>query len=140
VLDHAEHAGLQRYVADLNRTYREQDALHEIDFEAAGFEWIDANDSECSVLSFVRQSRNGELVLAVCNFTPVPRHNYAIGVPRAGYWRELINSDATLYGGSGMGNLGGVHSHPAPAHGRLHSLTLILPPLSTLLFRCESNR
>jgi 1,4-alpha-glucan branching enzyme len=140
VLQYADHGGLKQWVADLNRVYRAEPALHEIDFESAGFEWIDASDHLDSTLSYVRRSRNGELVLVVCNFTPMPRHNFAVGVPRAGYWRELANSDARDYGGSGMGNLGGVVSQPIPAHGRNQSLTLTLPPLSTVIFKCESNR
>jgi 1,4-alpha-glucan branching enzyme len=140
VLQYPDHGGLKRWVADLNRVYRAEAALHEVDFEGAGFEWIDASDHHASTLSYVRRSRSGELALVVCNFTPVPRHNFAVGVPRAGYWRELANSDAREYGGSGMGNLGGVSSQPIPAHGRNQSLTLTLPPLSTVIFKCESNQ
>jgi 1,4-alpha-glucan branching enzyme len=137
VLQHAEHAGVQRWVRDLNRIYREQRALWEVDFEADGFEWIDASDRDASALSFVRRARDGAMVLAVCNFTPVLRSNVVLGVPRAGYWREIANSDALVYGGSGAGNLGGVSSNPAPAHGRLHSITLTLPPLAALVLACE---
>ncbi|MGE5336434.1 MAG: 1,4-alpha-glucan branching protein GlgB [Gemmatimonadota bacterium] len=139
VLQYAEHAGLQRWTKDLNRVYREQRALWQIDFEPNGFEWIDANDSEASVFSFVRRARDGSMVLVVCNFTPVLRTNYLLGVPASGYWREIANSDARDYGGSGAGNLGGVQSNPAPAHGRMHSITLTLPPLSILMMTCESN-
>jgi len=110
--------------------------LHEVDFDSAGFEWIDASDHEASTLAYLRRARSGEALLVVCNFTPVPRSNYLVGVPQAGYWRELANSDALAYGGSGMGNLGGVSSRPAPAHGRPHSLTLTLPPLATVIFKC----
>jgi 1,4-alpha-glucan branching enzyme len=131
---------MQRWVADLNRTYRARPALHEVDFDPSGFEWIDASDHVSSTLSFLRRSRSGQLILAVCNFTPVPRHNFVLGVPAAGYWRELCNSDARDYGGSGMGNLGGLRSQPVPAHGRLQSLTLTLPPLSTLIFEHEPAR
>ncbi len=140
VLQYADHSGLQRWLADLNRLYRAEPALHEVDFESPGFEWIDASDHVSSTLAYVRRSRSGETVLVVCNFTPVPRHNYAVGVPKGGYWREVANSDARDYGGSGMGNLGGVDSQPVPAHGRNQSLTLTLPPLSTVIFKCESNR
>ena len=136
VLQFAEHAGLQRWVADLNRLYRSEPALHEVDFEPAGFEWIDASDHESSTLACLRRSRNGETVLVVCNFTPVPRHGYRVGVPQAGYWRELANSDALAYGGSGIGNLGGLDSQPLPAHGRAHSLSLTLPPLATVILKC----
>ena len=139
VLQYPEHAGVQRWVADLNKLYREEPALHQVDFDAAGFEWIDCHDAEKSVLSFLRRPRAGPPVLAVCNFTPVPRENYIIGVPQSGYWRELLNSDAMHYGGSGIGNLGGAEAAPAPAHGRFHSLSLTLPPLSAIFLKPEPN-
>jgi 1,4-alpha-glucan branching enzyme len=135
VLQYPDHAGLQRWVADLNRLYRGEPALHEVDFDPAGFEWVDCHDADESVLSYLRRPRRGAPVLVVCNFTPVPRHNYVVGVPCGGWWRELANSDAPLYGGSGMGNLGGVEAAPVPAHGRFHSLTLTLPPLSVVLLK-----
>ena len=138
VLQYPEHAGLQRWVSDLNRLYRAEPALHEVDFSQAGFEWIDCRDSEESVISFLRKSHAGDPLLVVCNFTPVPRANYVVGVPRSGYWREALNSDAPLYGGSGIGNLGGVDSAPVAAHGRFHSVTLAVPPLATLLFKWEA--
>ncbi len=141
VLDaHPEHAGLQRWVADLNRRYRAEPALHQVDFDPAGFEWIDCHDAEESVIAFLRKPRaGGAPVLVACNFTPVPRPNYVLGVPQPGRWREILNSDATLYGGSGAGNLGGVESAPVAAHGRYHSVTITLPPLSTLYFRHEGG-
>ncbi len=136
VLQYPEHEGLRRWVADLNRLYRSEPALYQVDFEQSGFEWVDCNDSQQSVLSFLRRPRDGSApVLVVCNFTPVPRTNYIVGVPQGGYWRELVNSDATLYGGSGMGNLGGVVAAPVAAHGRLHSLAVTLPPLAVLMFK-----
>jgi len=138
VLGYPEHEGLRRWVADLNRLYRAEPALYQVDFEQSGFEWVDCNDSEQSVLSFLRRPRGGGApVLVVCNFTPVPRTNYIVGVPTGGYWREIANSDAALYGGSGVGNLGGVESAPVSAHGRFHSLALTLPPLSTLMFKSQ---
>ena len=137
--DHA-HGGLQRWVEDLNRCYREEPALHELDFDAAGFEWIDANDAEDSVLSYLRKASDGSTVLVVANFTPVPRADYLVGVPHAGYWAERLNSDATLYGGSGVGNQGGVHSVPVSAHGRFHALNLHLPPLGLLVFKLEGGQ
>ncbi len=140
VLRHGEHAGLQRWVADLNRFYRDEPALHEVDFDQAGFEWIDCRDAEASVIAFLRRPRKGPPVLAVCNFTPVPRRNYTVGVPESGFWRELLNSDAAHYGGSGIGNLGGVEAAPTPAHGRFHSLTLTLPPLGTVYLKPEPSR
>ncbi len=139
VLQFPEHAGLQRWVADLNHLYRREPALHEVDFDSSGFEWIDASDHEASTLAYIRRSRSGEAVLVVCNFTPVPRLGYRVGVPQEGYWRELANSDALAYGGSGMGNLGGVGSQPVAAHGRPHSLLLTLPPLATVIFKCEPH-
>jgi 1,4-alpha-glucan branching enzyme len=127
------HLGLQRWVEDLNRFYRGEPALYELDFDAAGFEWIDAADAEGSVLSYLRKARDGSCVLVVANFTPVPRDNYLVGVPRPGAWAERLNSDATLYGGSGVGNQGGVHSVPVSAHGRYHAVNLRLPPLGILM-------
>ncbi|HEV8554523.1 MAG TPA: 1,4-alpha-glucan branching protein GlgB [Casimicrobiaceae bacterium] len=137
VLRNGEHAGVQRWVADLNTLYRYEPALHEVDFESAGFEWIDCHDAEASVLSFLRRPRKGPPVLVVCNFTSVPRINYTVGVPEGGYWRELLNSDAAHYGGSGVGNFGGVEAAPVPAHGRFHSIALTLPPLATVFLKPE---
>ncbi|MDH5207146.1 MAG: 1,4-alpha-glucan branching protein GlgB [Burkholderiaceae bacterium] len=135
VLQHAEHAGAQRWVADLNALYRREPALHEADFDQAGFAWIDCHDADASVISFLRRPRAGPPMLVVCNFTPVPRANYVVGVPESGYWRELLNSDAVLYGGSGMGNMGGVDAAPVPAQGCFHSLVLTLPPLCALFLK-----
>ena len=136
LLDEPLHAGVRRWVADLNHVYRDEPALWQQDFSPAGFEWIDCNDAEQSVLSFVRRDANGDrIVLAVINFTPIPRHNYQVGVPRSGFWEEVLNSDATHYGGSGHGNLGGVQTAPTAAHGRFHSLTLTVPPLGAVLLR-----
>ena len=135
VLQYPGHAGVQRWVADLNALYRAEPALHQNDFEHSGFEWVDSHDAEQSVLSFLRFSRNGVPVLALCNFTPVPRLNYSVGVPQGGFWRELLNSDAGLYGGSDVGNFGGIEAAPVPAQGRHHSLTLTLPPLALLLLK-----
>ena len=130
------HAGLQRWVRDLNILYRDTPALYEVDFESAGFEWIDCTDSQSSVVSFLRRGRNSDdVAVFVCNFTPVPPHNYRIGVPRGGFWKERVNSDAPLYGGSGQGNVGGAEAIPAPMHGRPYSLDLTLPPLATMVFQ-----
>jgi 1,4-alpha-glucan branching enzyme len=127
------HSGMQRWVADLNQFYRAHAALHEVDFDPAGFEWIDCNDSEASVVSLLRKGRGeNDIVLIVCNFTPVVRHNYLIGTPRGGVWNERLNSDAKIYGGSGVGNLGEVEAAPVSCHGRRYSLALTLPPLSVL--------
>ena len=116
--------------------YREQPALHELDTDPAGFEWVDANDNQTSVLSFLRKGKSPtDTVLIVCNFTPVPRLEYRLGVPFGGYWRELLNSDAQDYAGSGMGNGGGVPAESLPAHGRPHSLRMTLPPLGVLFLK-----
>jgi 1,4-alpha-glucan branching enzyme len=130
------HEGLREWVADLNRLYREEPALGEFDCEAGGFEWMECNDRDNSVLTFVRRDARGEvLMLVACNFTPVVRTGYVVGVPRGGYWQEVLNSDSERYGGSGVGNLGGVQAEPHPAHGRDWSLRLALPPLAALFFR-----
>jgi 1,4-alpha-glucan branching enzyme len=134
------HAGLQRLVEDLNRLYGAEPALHDLDCEGAGFEWVDCNDSENSVVSFLRRSRSGEEIAVVCNFTPVPRQSYRIGVPRGGFWRELLNSDSKDYWGSGQGNLGGVEAAPAGNHGRRYSLSLTLPPLAAVFLKREPMR
>ena len=118
---------------DLNHFYRASRALYERDFSPDGFEWIDCNDREASVVAFLRKgSLPEDVVLVVCNFTPVPRENYRVGVPRGGLWRERLNSDAETYGGSGQGNFGTVEAAPLAAHGRTHSLYLRLPPLGAL--------
>jgi 1,4-alpha-glucan branching enzyme len=131
------HEGVQRWVADLNRAYRNEKSLHEKDFSDEGFRWINRGDWEASVLSFLRQSPGSDPVLVVCNFTPVPRANYRVGVPRGGRWRELLNSDAEYYGGSGMGNQGAVEAQPMPYEDLNHSLSLTLPPLAALFFKPE---
>ena len=133
VLAYPLHAGAQRWVRDLNRLYRDTPALYELDFSPAGFEWVDCNDADSSVIAFLRKARSGEReVLVVLNFTPVVRESYRIGVPRGGFWHERLNSDAHEYGGSGQGNQGGVSATAAGAHGRSHSVSLRLPPLGAL--------
>ena len=139
LLESVEHAGIQRWVAHLNRTYRGEPALHQLDFDPAGFQWIDCNDSRNSTISFLRKAESGAGdILVVCNFTPVPRWNYRVGVPRKGLWREIANSDAREYGGSGQGNLGGVLAAPIPFHGRPWSVNLTLPPLGAILLKGEA--
>jgi len=130
-----DHQGLQRWVRDLNTLYRGEPALHGLDFDASGFQWIDFQDREHSVISFLRRGGHGETVMVVCNFTPVARSNYRIGVPHSGYWHEILNSDASLYGGAGGGNAGGVESAPVPAHGHYDSVNLWLPPLGILFLQ-----
>jgi 1,4-alpha-glucan branching enzyme len=127
------HAGLRRWVVDLNRVYRDIPALHQLDCEPEGFVWIDGGDARNSVLSFMRTDGQGGTIAAVCNFTPVPRHRYRVGVPVAGAWDEILNSDAKLYGGSGQGNLGTIEATNTPAHGHPQSLSLTIPPLAVVL-------
>ncbi|MGH7409949.1 MAG: 1,4-alpha-glucan branching protein GlgB [Candidatus Methylomirabilis sp.] len=130
------HKGLQRLVRDLNCLYRSQPALFEVDFDPAGFEWIDCHDWQQGVVSFARRARNPhDFVVLVSNFTPVPRHGYRIGVPLGGYYAELLNSDAAIYGGSNLGNDGGVEAELTPEHGRPFSLVLTLPPLATVILK-----
>jgi 1,4-alpha-glucan branching enzyme len=130
------HRGVQGLVRDLNHHYRAEPALHERDCDPAGFQWIDCCDAEQSVLSFLRRARDpDDFVLVACNFTPVPRHGYRIGVPRAGFYRELLNTDAAVYGGSDVGNQGGVPSEPVPWQGQPHSLVVTLPPLAVLFLK-----
>ena len=128
-------AGVSHLLQQLNRVTRETPALHALDFDPQGFDWIDANDSEQSTLSFLRHAPGGSSVAAVFNFTPVPRHNYRIGVPGGGFWEEIINTDAKEFAGSGQGNQGGMEAAPVGSHGRPFSLNLTLPPLSAVLLR-----
>jgi 1,4-alpha-glucan branching enzyme len=139
ICEHPEHGGVQRWVGDLNRVYRAEPALHELDSARAGFEWVDSRDIEASVVSFLRISASGETVLVIANFTPIVREQYRVGVTRAGWWRELLNSDAGIYGGSGVGNMGGAQAAPLAAHGRPFSLTLTLPPLAIVMFKVEGG-
>src|SRR5262249_29115185 len=119
------HAGVQQWVADLNRLYRTEPALHEQDCQSQGFQRIDCNDSAASTLSFLRKGINtDDCILVLCNFTPVPRLEHQVGVPFGGFWQEMLNSDAAIYGGSGVGNLGGVEAAPISWHGQPYSLTL----------------
>jgi 1,4-alpha-glucan branching enzyme len=136
LLEYTPHQGLQRWVRDLNTCYRGERALHELDCEEGGFQWIDCNDSEQSTLAYLRRGKStGEMIVVACNLTPVPRQNYRLGVPRGGPWIEILNSDAPLYGGSGQGNLGGVRSVPVACHGHPQSIVVTLPPLGVVLFK-----
>ena len=141
LLDHPMHQGLRRWVRDLNTTYRGEAALHRLDFRPEGFVWADVHDSEQSVISLFRKGPEpDQIVLIACNFTPIPRPNYRIGVPRAGHWQEILNSDATLYGGSGQGNIGGVYTTPVGWHGHFQSLNLVLPPLGMIALKWAGRR
>jgi 1,4-alpha-glucan branching enzyme len=136
VLEYPLHQGVQRWVADLNRVRRDNPALYSRDFSPDGFRWVQRGDWEQSAISFLRLGNDdAPPVLAVFNFTPVPRYNYRVGVPRAGYWREILNSDAQIYGGGGLGNWGGVDAVPMPYEDYSHSLTLTLPPLAAVFFK-----
>ncbi|MBN2244132.1 MAG: 1,4-alpha-glucan branching protein GlgB [Acidobacteria bacterium] len=138
LLEYEPHRGMKRWVQDLNRLYREEPALHRLDFHPEGFRWIDCSDTDGSVVSLLRRGDSGRHdFLVVGNFTPVPRSDYRVGVPREGYWKEALNSDARLYGGSGIGNMGGLETAPVPLHNQPFSLALTLPPLAILFFRCE---
>ena len=130
------HRKLQALVEALNGLYRSSPELHEVDFHHSGFEWIDFHDVESSIIAFLRRGANGkEFILVVCNFTPVPRQGYEVGVPEEGFYQEILNTDAEMFGGGNMGNGGLVSSRPVPRHGRKHSIALVLPPLAVMAFR-----
>jgi 1,4-alpha-glucan branching enzyme len=130
-----EHEGIRLWVQMLNKIYRDEPALHENDCSPHGFEWIDCADATASVLSWRRKSRNGDSVIVILNLTPIPRPNYRIGVPKSGYWKELLNSDSLDYGGSGLGNFGGLSAENIPFHNQPHSINLTLPPLAALFLK-----
>ena len=140
LLQHPLHAGLNRWLEDLNKAYRDIPALHELDMSPDGFEWIDCCDTENSVVTLLRRSRSRpeEIVVVALNFTPNPRHNYQVGMPRGGHWAEVLNSDAAIYGGSGQGNMGGVDAVPIPLHGRRWSATITIPPLGAVFLMSKA--
>jgi 1,4-alpha-glucan branching enzyme len=136
LLDDPRHAGVRLWVRDLNRLLRAEPALHELDFDPRGFEWIDCNDADHSIVSLERRGQTpADRIVGVFNFTPVPRHGYLVGVDGGEDWAELANSDATVYGGSGVGNMGRAVALGVPVHGRSHSLALSLPPLGALFLK-----
>jgi 1,4-alpha-glucan branching enzyme len=136
LLEQPLHRGLQQFVRDLNGVYASEPALYECDFDPGGFQWIDCNDSDNSVIALMRRAQDhDDFVIAILNFTPLPRHGYVIGAPRAGRYKEVLNSDAEAYGGSNIGNGGFVETEPIPAHGHAQSLRLSLPPLGFLLLK-----
>jgi 1,4-alpha-glucan branching enzyme len=138
LLQYESHKGVKQLVADLNRLHSAESALHEVDFEWTGFEWIDCNDADNSVLSFIRRARDrDDFLVVILNATPVVRGNYRVGLPVGGFYKEILNTDSTNYGGSGVGNLGGLNSEPTPAQERPHSLLLTLPPLAALIFKLQ---
>jgi 1,4-alpha-glucan branching enzyme len=135
-----EHRGLQTLIRDLNREYCRNPALYEADYTSAGFQWIDADNADDNVIAFIRISpSSGRKVVCVCNFSPVVRTRYRIGVPAGGYYHELLNTDSAIYGGSNQGNAGGVTADDSPSHGFPHSLTVILPPLAVLWLEAPVN-
>ena len=136
LLEYPSHKGLQQWVRDLNALYRSERTLYQSDFDSSGFEWVDCNDADQSVLSFIRKGKaTEETFLVVCNFTPVPRHNYRVGVSQQGRWKEVLNSDAPVYGGGGQGNFGGVVTTATAWHHRPYSVSLTLPPLGIVIFK-----
>ncbi len=141
LLDYAPHRQVNQFVRDLNQIYQTNKAFYEVDFESAGFEWIDFSDTHSSMISFLRWSKNcEELLLVTCNMTPIPKTQYRLGVPRTGFYEEILNSDAEIYGGTGMGNLGGIPSQPIPWQGRDHSVIINLPPLGINIYRLTRHR
>lgn len=138
LLQFAPHLGIQQWVKDLNALYCSEPSLYELDSDPHGFRWIDCHDWENSTFSMIRVGRSKDTaMLVICNFTPVPRPNYRVGVPFAGYWKEILNSDATEYEGSGQGNLGGIETEEFPSHGYNQSLSINVPPLGVVFFRGE---
>jgi 1,4-alpha-glucan branching enzyme len=131
-----DHQGIQKLVTDLNRLYFDEPALHRVDFHWSGFEWLALNDSENSIIAFTRRQESEERdIICVCNFTPVPRYHYRIGVSRAGSYREVLNTDSSYYGGSNMGNHGLLHSVNASWGGKPYHLEMTIPPLCVLYLR-----
>lgn len=140
LLEKPQHKQIQQWLKDLNKIYKQEKALHQTDFYHEGFEWIDFSDTDQTIISYLRKSKDGkDIILIVCNFTPVPRYNYRIGVPRKGFWKELLNSDSHYYGGSGIGNFGGVNAENIPHHGRPFSVSLTLPPLGIVIMKNINN-
>jgi 1,4-alpha-glucan branching enzyme len=136
LLEHAEHAGVCDLVRDLNRLYREEPALWEVDFSHEGFRWLEPNDAANNVLAFMRVSRDGAReIVCIANLSPVPRENYRVGLPSPGDWEEALNTDSQYYGGSGLGNLGAVTAEPQPWHEQPYSATVTVPPLAVLWLR-----
>jgi 1,4-alpha-glucan branching enzyme len=136
LLQYESHKGVQRVVTDLNHLLASEPALHQVDFEWQGFEWIDANDSDNSVYSFIRRGKNpDDILVVVLNCTPVVRYGYRLGVPNPGNYQEIFNTDAEIYGGSNVGNLGGMNAEEFPWQGRRHSLSLTVHPLAAIFLK-----
>ena len=140
LLQYAPHLGIQRLITDLNHLYAKEPALHDVEFDWQGFEWLEANDADASVLAFIRRARRSEdFLVVVCNFTPVARDNYRVGVPEPGFYREILNTDSGHYSGGDTGNSGGVRAEPIPWSGREHSIKIQLPPLSVLFLKPQRD-
>jgi 1,4-alpha-glucan branching enzyme len=140
LLQYDRHKQLQDFVRELNDFYRKNPALYQVDDHYSGFEWIDINDIDNSIISFIRRAHDpNDFLVFCCNFTPVPREKYGFGVPEAGFYREVLNSDSELFGGSNLGNSGGVMSAPIARHGRQNSISITLPPLGVVAFRHEKE-
>ena len=137
LLDDPLHHGTQMLVRDLNHLYDSEPALHVLDSEPGGFEWLIGDDSGNSVFAFRRVDGAGREVVAVCNFTPVPRLGYRVGMPRGGRWSEVLNTDAGVYGGSNVGNGGLIQTEDMASHGKPQSASLVLPPLATIVLRAD---
>lgn len=136
LLQQPAHGGIRQWIGDLNHFYRSEPGLHAQDFDQASFAWVDCDEAAASVISLLRKvGTKGEMIIVVCNFASTPHPSYRVGVPRSGYWKESLNSDAPVYGGTGVGNFGGVHAAPVGAHGMFHSLTLDLPPLGAIFLK-----
>ena len=136
LLENAPHAGLQRCVRDLHALYRQESAMHELDSEWQGFEWIDCNDSQSNVVTFIRRgSQPEDTMLFACNFSPVVRENYSLGAPSGGEWMEVLNTDAEIYGGGNVGNVGRVVASRQETHGRPYKIEVVLPPLAVVAFK-----
>ncbi len=134
-MEHAPHKGVQAVVRDLNKLYAAEPALHELDNQPGGFEWIDCLDAANSVISCMRKSKGDDVIVCVYNFTPVPRYDYRLGVPGPGSWAEVMNTDAGVYSGGNVGNNGGVYAEFVPMHGQKYSVLLNLPPLGAVFFK-----
>jgi 1,4-alpha-glucan branching enzyme len=136
LLEHEPHRQLQKFVKELNQLYRNEPALYEVDYSWEGFQWIDFQDQDASLISFFRRGKNpDDVVVFACNFTPIPRTNYRIGLPLAGFYQEILNSDSENYGGSNMGNMGGVTAEEVPSHNQPYSAKITFPPLAVVVFK-----
>ena len=135
LLEYEMHNKIQSFVRDLNKLYKDEKALWDLDFDQGGFEWIDCNDSDRSIISFSRKDTEGNELVFVCNFTPVVYGDYRVGVHNLGYYREVLNSDSEIYGGSNVGNNGGVIADQIGVHGKENSLKIVVPPLSVVVFK-----